>query len=126
MSGRLTSLSLTAILRRVDLLYQAFGQRIKRLRDAQGLSQDALARRVGLRRTSITNIEAGKQHVALHQVYLLAGALDVRPRELLPELDGSTREELLREVEAMAGASGQDFLRRLLSEHKSQPGVNAH
>jgi transcriptional regulator with XRE-family HTH domain len=126
MSGRLTSFPLAAILRRVDLLYQAFGQRIKRLRDADGLSQDALARRVGLRRTSITNIEAGKQHVALHQVYLLAGALDVPPRELLPELDGSTKEELLREVQAMAGASGQDFLRRLLSEHESQPGVNAH
>lgn len=40
---------------------------------------------MGLSRTSITNIEQGRQKVLLHHVFLLAESLQVYPEALLPE-----------------------------------------
>jgi transcriptional regulator with XRE-family HTH domain len=58
-----------------------------------GMTQEKLAQIVGLSRTSITNIEKGRQHIALHQLYAIAEALRVRPDALLPsprETDGAS------------------------------------
>ena len=48
------------------------------------MTQERLGTLVGLSRTSITNIEKGRQHVPLHQLYRIADALDVTPTMLLP------------------------------------------
>lgn len=70
-------------------LYKAFGKMVKLHRERQSdLTQEKLGHRVGLSRTSITNIEKGRQHVALHQVYAIAEALNVPPEILLPKLGG--------------------------------------
>jgi len=53
-------------------------------RAQDGLTQEALGKLVGLSRTSITNIEKGRQPVALHQLFALAEALRVQPAALLP------------------------------------------
>jgi transcriptional regulator with XRE-family HTH domain len=58
------------------------------------LTQDEVAERVGLKRTSITNIERGRQHIALHQLFLLASAVGTAPESLLPDTQ-SANEELL-------------------------------
>lgn len=55
----------------------------ERRRKAQ-LTQSELASRIGLARTSITNIELGQQHIPLHLLYPLAAALGTTPHELLP------------------------------------------
>lgn len=44
---------------------------------------EAMARRVNLTRTSIANIEAGRQRLQLHTVDQLATALSTSPRNLL-------------------------------------------
>lgn len=51
------------------------------------LTQQDVAQRVGLSRTSITNIERGRQHIPLHFLYLLASAVGVPPEQLLPGKD---------------------------------------
>ena len=48
------------------------------------MTQERLGRLVGLSRTSITNIEKGRQHISLHQLFAIAEALRVRPDMLLP------------------------------------------
>lgn len=48
------------------------------------MTQAELGSRVGMSRTSITNIERGRQHVSLHAAYVLAAAVDKHPHELLP------------------------------------------
>ena len=72
-------------------LYQSFGKLVRlhrtRLPD---MTQQKLARLVGLSRTSITNIEKGRQHVALHQLFALAEALKVPPDALLPAVAQGT------------------------------------
>lgn len=49
------------------------------------MSQEGLAKRVGLSRTSITNIEQGRQQVPLHMIYTFADALGVELTALLPD-----------------------------------------
>jgi transcriptional regulator with XRE-family HTH domain len=62
---------------------RAFGQRVRARREARGLSQEALGVLVGLSRTSITNIEAGRQNVVAYTVRLLARHLDASAGDLL-------------------------------------------
>ncbi len=68
-----------------DPLYRAFGKLVRLHRQRlPKLTQEKLGHMVGLSRTSITNIEKGRQHVALHQIFAFAEALRVRPEALLP------------------------------------------
>jgi len=71
----------------VKPVYVEFGRNVRRLREREGfgLSQDALSKRVGLSRTSVTNIEKGRQQVPLHALYTFADALGVEPIVLLPD-----------------------------------------
>ena len=48
------------------------------------MTQDRLGMLIGLSRTSITNIEKGRQHVSLHHLYRIADVLGVPPDMLLP------------------------------------------
>src|SRR5690242_113789 len=57
-------------------LYVEFGRQLREARDDAGLTQGQLADAVGLSRTSITNIEAGTQPVALHMLFALSRAVD--------------------------------------------------
>jgi hypothetical protein len=72
----------------IDPLYGAFGRLVRLHREGpdgrSGVTQEMLGRKVGLSRTSITNIEKGRQHVALHQLFDFAEALGIAPAALLP------------------------------------------
>jgi transcriptional regulator with XRE-family HTH domain len=67
-----------------DPLYQLFGDRVRVLREEKNVTQEELGRRVDLSRTSITNIEKGRQRVLLHQMVEIASALDAKPQDLMP------------------------------------------
>ena len=56
------------------------------------MTQSKLGEIVGLSRTSITNIELGRQHVSLHHLFQFAEALNTTPDALLPirTLDNDT------------------------------------
>lgn len=92
----------------VDALYRDFGRQLRARRRQAHLTQQQLADRVGLSRTSITNIEKGTQHIALHVLYQLAGALGATPADLLPQER--------RLVEVVLPAEVQQAVRRVLSE----------
>lgn len=70
----------------LDWLDSELGKRIRTARESTTprLTQNALARRAGLARTSITNIETGNQQPTLHALWRIADALGVSPCELLP------------------------------------------
>ncbi|WP_405232050.1 helix-turn-helix domain-containing protein [Lentisalinibacter salinarum] len=68
-----------------DSIYRAFGNLVRLHRKrTPGMTQQKLGDLVGLSRTSITNIEKGRQHVSLHQLLGLAEALRISPYALLP------------------------------------------
>ena len=67
----------------VEPVYQAFGARLRMIRDALGINQTELAKRIGLERVSATNIEIGRQRIRLDQVESIAKALGTTPRALM-------------------------------------------
>ena len=66
------------------LLYLAIGLSIKHARAATDLTQEELAKAVGVLRTSITNIEAGRQRLPIDLLYDIADVLGVEAASLLP------------------------------------------
>ena len=59
------------------------GLRIEMLRKQKKWSQEDLAEKLGIERTSVTNIEAGRQGVSVERLIELAGIFKVRPASLL-------------------------------------------
>ena len=72
-------------------LYRWFGQLVRRHRDRLNLSQAQIADAVGLTRASVANIETGRQRIPLHQLFRLAGALQVDVDALLPRQATATQ-----------------------------------
>jgi len=72
-----------------ETFYEEVGRRIRdaRRRRKPALTQDGLAKLVGLTRTSITNIEQGRQKCMLHTLSEIASSLQVEPASLLPNAD---------------------------------------
>ncbi len=66
-------------------LNREFGSRLRLMRRQAHLSQDALAESATLSRTSVVNIERGRQGVSLATLYRLAGALACDCADLLPK-----------------------------------------
>jgi len=67
----------------IEACYRALGARIQIIREAIGMTQEALAKKVGYTRTSLVNIEAGRQRLPMHQVEEIARALSSTPRHLI-------------------------------------------
>jgi transcriptional regulator with XRE-family HTH domain len=72
---------------------QAFGANVKRLRQAAGLSQEALAAKAGVHRTYLGSAERGERNVSLDNICRIAAALCVAPSALLDgvKTQGSAR-----------------------------------
>ncbi|MCG8066712.1 MAG: helix-turn-helix domain-containing protein [Candidatus Thiodiazotropha taylori] len=68
-------------------LYEKIGAIIKNRRRSLKLTQSYVADRVGITRTSVTNIEKGAQKTPLYTLYKLAVILDMSPNEMLPALE---------------------------------------
>ena len=68
-------------------VYRLVGDRIRLERSKRKLSQEDLASRIGLTRTSITNIEKGRQKMLLHTTVDISLALGIPISEILSSLD---------------------------------------
>ena len=63
--------------------YYEIGQRIRKIRKAHGLSQEALAERIGISTTHMSHIETGNTKLSLPVLVDIADALEVRTDDLL-------------------------------------------
>lgn len=79
------SIKTTPTLTREELLYREIGLRVRKERKELGFNQIELAEEVGFTRTSIVNIETGRQRPPIHVLYSIADALGVSIICLLPE-----------------------------------------
>jgi transcriptional regulator with XRE-family HTH domain len=68
----------------ISLLYKDFGAQVRKHRERLEFTQEELGLQIGLSRTSITNIERGRQHMALHQIFEISRVLKIPPSTLLP------------------------------------------
>jgi transcriptional regulator with XRE-family HTH domain len=60
-----------------------FGNRVRQLRKAKGVSQEAFAHAVQIDRSYFGSIERGERNVSLENICLIAAGLGVPPHELL-------------------------------------------
>lgn len=67
--------------KRVDILKQ-FGEWVRELRKAQGLSQEELAERAGLHYTYIGGVERGERNLSLKSIEKIVSALRIDIRDL--------------------------------------------
>lgn len=65
------------------MILTLFGERVRVLRQARGLSQEALALAAGLDRTYVGGVERGERNISLLNIQKIAQALGVLPADLL-------------------------------------------
>jgi transcriptional regulator with XRE-family HTH domain len=103
----------------IDQLYIAIGRRVKEARQHAGLTQTELASRLELTRSSVANIEAGRQRVTIHWLIQIAEELDVPVTRLLvtrSEVPGDTVEGRVSAELHGQPSSTQDFVKLALRQ----------
>ena len=64
-----------------------FGATLRGFREAQALTQEALAERADLHTNYVSSVERGERNLSLHNIVRLAYALDMEVSVLLRPLD---------------------------------------
>lgn len=91
---------------------QQVGRAIRRLRKGKEWTQDELASALGLSRTSVTNIESGRQAVSLELAWRIAAAFEAPLAKLVPTT--SVAEEPPSEVFQNLRPGERHVLRRMI------------
>lgn len=65
-------------------LFVRFGQKLRRIRERKGISQEKLAELAGLHRTYVSSVERGERNISLQNIARLAKALEVTMARLMP------------------------------------------
>lgn len=68
------------------MIDKAFGEVLRRLRSAKGLSQEALGFRAGLHRTYVSQLERGLKSPSLRTIEKIAHVLEVDLADLMRQL----------------------------------------
>lgn len=97
----------------MDNLNQRFGTLLQEKRKERKLTQEELARRIGLGRTSVTNIEKGRQPVTLQLLFDLAKVLALSPADLLPDMGQWSAASL--QPGNLIDESGHDAIQKVLT-----------
>lgn len=104
-----------------ERLYRLVGDALKRRRKETGMTQIRLAAEVGVTRTSVTNIEAGRQKPPLDLLFRICTVLGVEVTAVIPkngdvvrsdavpvEVDGEVRLMPPKAAEALERLRGAD------------------
>lgn len=75
------------------------GNRVKHFRKKRGLSQTQLSEIVGLTRSSISNIESGRQSTKLEKYYHIAEILKIDIYDLLPSINKIDTDSVSQNIE---------------------------
>lgn len=87
-------------------------------RERARLTQDELARRVGMTRTSITNIESGRQKVQIDTLYQVARTLEISPDALLPSLGEDLPEMFETQLSDALSSEEKNWAVRVLAKNE--------
>lgn len=78
--------------------YYEIGQRIRKIRKANNLSQEQLAEKVGISITHMSHIETGNTKLSLPVFVAIAGALSVQTDELLYDAPTINKSAVKQEI----------------------------
>jgi DNA-binding XRE family transcriptional regulator len=97
-----------------EKFYQLVGEKICSARKAVGMKQEALASFLELSRTSIVNIEKGRQHPSLYQIREIARLVGVSIESLIPETTA---------LEAKSKSSWQKIINKTVRDKESSEKI---
>ncbi|MDV4179767.1 helix-turn-helix transcriptional regulator [Rhizobium brockwellii] len=92
-----------------DWVYLGIGGLIRQRRKQLKLTQEKLAPLVDLSRTSLANIESGRQKVLVHQLFAFSSALEMDPADLLP-----------KQLRPIVGSDEVKFSKQLSTHQRAQ------
>ena len=102
----------------MEAIYPRFGRELRRVRRQKKVTQSELAGKVGLGRTSIVNIENGRQRIHLHTLLDFASALEVSPTDFLPDQPEPVM-EIVGQVQTLPPPE-RDWIMRVVSTPPSR------
>jgi transcriptional regulator with XRE-family HTH domain len=108
-------------LQKVEDFYRDIGRAIQRIREERGLTQEALASLISLTRTSVTNIEKGRQRFLVHTLVDFARALGVPASELIPVPALSPEAALDDLLEGLDDTAAKGWIKSAVRTKKSKP-----
>jgi transcriptional regulator with XRE-family HTH domain len=95
--------------RQIKYLYEELGSRIKKQRETKGFKQAPFAELLKISRASLVNIEKGRQHPPLHNLYEIARLLGLSMNDLLPSLledvNVNLDEKIEKQIEQSSGGN---------------------
>lgn len=68
------------------MITKQFGERIKELRNAKGISQEKFALSIDMDRTYYASVESGKRNISLNNIDKIARGLDISLEEFFKGL----------------------------------------
>ena len=102
----------------MESFYKQIGSTLRLAREALGMTQGELASAVGISRTSLTNIELGRQRILVDQLVDLADVLHVPVSSLIPE-QKSTGISQYESTQLESLPAVADFLNSVRSDNKT-------
>ena len=72
-----------------EQIIEAFGQILKKNREAQGMSQEALAHGINSHATHVSRLENGHKQPTLTTLFKIAKVLELEPHELINQIHKS-------------------------------------
>lgn len=103
-----------------DQLYEEIGRRIREQRDKLNWTQQELSEKMNFTRSSIANIELGRQKIQIHILYEFSSVLGVSPFDLLPQFSEIERNSVIPVKTTNLDTESLTFLQRILSNKSAQ------
>ncbi|WP_408491980.1 helix-turn-helix domain-containing protein [Paraburkholderia sediminicola] len=100
-----------------NVFYRGLGTSVRRAREASSLTQEELAAAIGISRTSLTNMELGRQRVLVDQLAGIASTLKVSIQSLIPDVGYEEQGDASNEYDSMPTVS--EFIRTMQMHDKS-------
>ena len=83
----------------IDAFYIHVGEKVRFQRKKAQMDQETLSRHLNLSRTTIINIEKGRQRLSLEHAWLTANILAISIEDLLPSRETKTVDDWINEVQ---------------------------
>jgi transcriptional regulator with XRE-family HTH domain len=105
-----------------DQFYKIVAEKLRLERKRLNMDQEAFANRLNLSRTTLINIEKGRQRLSLEQAWVAANILNISLLDLLPYTPSTATvywEKKIDENEIIENQSEKEFLKKFIVEAQS-------
>lgn len=85
--------------REINALYRELGLRIAKIRKSQQLNQEDFGKQFNLSRTSVVNIEKGRQRPSIHLLYDIKRSFNIKIEDLIPDTFLSSEQDTQAKIQ---------------------------